>query len=313
MVVLHAKRSKSGLKCPLNHRDMAIVGDFRPAIIGRDGVLGLCAFDSRSHETIEISSTSASCEQQEGQISTSSSSLSPRLLSPLSNCSSSLNKSEENISSTLSESSALLSPSIKRRQEQTSVSSSKSPRLSSPSSRVSRLLPSSPSKQVISSSFECSSTSNTPTPNPSDLSGSFNEPPVQPKLANYPMNKDKSLFCLPYLAGSSNRGNFIELLEWTSGTDPVASSVLNDSAKNSTYLSPGIQNDLIALIASNIRQQITEKVRGSVFSLMVDESRDISGNQQLSVVVRVIDLEITANNNQTYRSSLFKEYFLGFI
>ncbi|CAF4044602.1 unnamed protein product, partial [Rotaria sp. Silwood1] len=284
-----------------------------------------------------ISSTSASCEQQEGQISTSSSSLSPRLLSPLSNCSSSLNKSEENIASTLSESSALLSPSIKRRQEQTSVSSPKSPRLSSPSSRVSRLLPSSPSseqekssslsssdviskspnerhqEQVISSSFECSSTSNTPTPNPSDLSGSFNEPPVQPKLANYPMNKDKSLFCLPYLAGSSNRGNFIELLEWTSGTDPVASSVLNDSAKNSTYLSPGIQNDLIALIASNIRQQITEKVRGSVFSLMVDESRDISGNQQLSVVVRVIDLEITANNNQTYRSSLFKEYFLGFI
>jgi hypothetical protein len=46
---------------------------------------------------------------------------------------------------------------------------------------------------------------------------------------------------------------------------------------------------------------------------MVDESRDISRNQQLSVVVRVIDLEITANNNQNCRSSLFKEYFLGFI
>jgi hypothetical protein len=75
-----------------------------------------------------------------------------------------------------------------------------------------------------------------------------------------------NLFCLSYPDRSSNRGNFIELLKWTSGTDPVASSVLNDSAKNSTYLSPGIQNNLIALIASNIRQQITEKVNLISFS-----------------------------------------------
>ncbi|CAF5224104.1 unnamed protein product, partial [Rotaria magnacalcarata] len=29
---------------------------------------------------------------------------------------------------------------------------------------------------------------------------------------------------------SANRGNFIELLNWASGTDPIASSILNDSA-----------------------------------------------------------------------------------
>lgn len=46
---------------------------------------------------------------------------------------------------------------------------------------------------------------------------------------------------------------------------------------------------------------------------MVDESRDISGNEQLSVVVRVIDHEITVNNERSYQSCLFKEYFLGFI
>ena len=45
---------------------------------------------------------------------------------------------------------------------------------------------------------------------------------------------------------------------------------------------------------------------------MVDESRDISGNEQLSVVVRVIDVDIKGNNDQNYQSSLFKEYFLGF-
>ncbi|CAF3654841.1 unnamed protein product [Rotaria socialis] len=60
---------------------------------------------------------------------------------------------------------------------------------------------------------------------------------------------------------SANRGNFIELLNWTSGTDPIASSILNDSAKNSTYLSPYIQNELISLLALHIRQQISEKER----------------------------------------------------
>ncbi|CAF4089460.1 unnamed protein product [Adineta steineri] len=394
--------------------------------------------DSLSNETMDISSTSINDEQQE-QISTYSSSLSPRLLSPSSNCFSPLDKPEENISSALFFSSMVLSPSNKRRQEQTSLSLPKSPRLSSPSSRVSQL--SSPSSsadqqekassllssdvisdQIESSSFESSASSNKPTLNPSDLSSSFNEPPTQPKLATYPLNKDKRCFRIQWLSqyswhsnsginlnnrnqsdayargfnswknalsrnqgfpkhelskshkqavvnfeeyivrkqssssvlqvldksrkevieqnrtklmkivsllhicgrqmiairghseseASSNRGNFIELLKWSSATDPIALSILNDSAKNSTYLSPSTQNNLVTLIASDIRQQIAQKISGCVFTLMVDESRDISGNQQLSVVVRVIDVEVTANNHQNCQS-LFKEYFVGFV
>jgi hypothetical protein len=46
---------------------------------------------------------------------------------------------------------------------------------------------------------------------------------------------------------------------------------------------------------------------------MADESRDISGREQLSVVVRIIDREVETNNDQNQQSSLFKEYFLGFI
>ncbi|CAF4660031.1 unnamed protein product [Rotaria socialis] len=45
---------------------------------------------------------------------------------------------------------------------------------------------------------------------------------------------------------------------------------------------------------------------------MVDESRDVSGHEQLSVVLRVVDIEIkTSDENQL--TSLFKEYFLGFV
>lgn len=46
---------------------------------------------------------------------------------------------------------------------------------------------------------------------------------------------------------------------------------------------------------------------------MADETRDVSGNEQLSIVVRVLDREVKANIDLNQRLSLFKEYFLGFV
>ncbi|CAF2139208.1 unnamed protein product [Rotaria magnacalcarata] len=112
---------------------------------------------------------------------------------------------------------------------------------------------------------------------------------------------------------SLNRGNFIELLRWASSTDPVALSILEDSDRNATYLSLCIQNELISLLANQIQQQISEKIKGCVFALMADESRDVSGCEQLSVVIRIIDRKVETNNDRNQYSSLFKEYFLGFV
>ncbi|CAF1300488.1 unnamed protein product [Rotaria magnacalcarata] len=108
-------------------------------------------------------------------------------------------------------------------------------------------------------------------------------------------------------------GNFIELLRWASSSDPVALSILEDSDRNATYLSLCIQNELISLLANQIQQQISEKIKGCVFALMADESRDVSGCEQLSVVIRVIDRKVETNNDRNQYSSLFKEYFLGFV
>ncbi len=41
------------------------------------------------------------------------------------------------------------------------------------------------------------------------------------------------------------------------------------------------------------------------FPRMVDEIRDISGNEQLNIVVRVIDSEVRANNNHCYSKNIF--------
>ncbi|CAM4819981.1 unnamed protein product [Rotaria magnacalcarata] len=90
---------------------------------------------------------------------------------------------------------------------------------------------------------------------------------------------------------SSNRENFIELLRWASSTDPVALSILEDSDRNATYLNPCIQNELISLLANQIQQQISEKIKGCVFALMADESRDVSGCEQLKYFLGFIKLD----------------------
>ena len=128
--------------------------------------------------------------------------------------------------------------------------------------------------------------------------------------------------CFTILFRCLNRGNFIELLHWASEIDKVVATMLNDSAKNATYLSSTIQNELIILLAEHIRKQIAEKVssvwfytkrffrsilflllsqiKGSFFPLMADETRDVSGHEQLSIVIEC--LSFTTNLVTTHAS-----------
>ncbi|CAF2962449.1 unnamed protein product [Rotaria sp. Silwood2] len=106
---------------------------------------------------------------------------------------------------------------------------------------------------------------------------------------------------------SLNRGNLLEILRWSSQTDPISREILEDTNKNATYLSHHIQNELISIMANQIRTQISEQVKGNFFSLMADESRDISGHEQLSIVIRVVI------DSPDTKADLVKEYFMGLI
>ncbi|CAF3499847.1 unnamed protein product [Rotaria socialis] len=101
---------------------------------------------------------------------------------------------------------------------------------------------------------------------------------------------------------SSNRGNFIEILQWASSTDSLVNSILNDSNSNSTYLSPTIQNEILNILADQIRRKISGEIKNRPFVLMADESKDITGKEQMSVVLRYVDAE-----NEIH------EHFMGFI
>lgn len=105
---------------------------------------------------------------------------------------------------------------------------------------------------------------------------------------------------------SINDGNFRALLRlrMKCGDQNLIKHTENMSL-NATYMSPTIQNELIAICGEVIQKEIVKDiVKAGVFSILVDETADISGNEQLSLCVRYTKKEETCY--------VTKEDFLGF-
>lgn len=76
-----------------------------------------------------------------------------------------------------------------------------------------------------------------------------------------------------------------------------------EGKKNATYMSPQIQNELINLCGSAVKDLILRDVKKScAYSILADETADISGKEQLSIGVRFFDEE----------KMMVCEEFLGF-
>ena len=84
-------------------------------------------------------------------------------------------------------------------------------------------------------------------------------------------------------------------------------SHLETAAHNANCLSPTIQNELLACIEIEIREQIVRQRNKSRFiSVMADETTDCGGTEQLALCVRYIHEEIIGKFEVC-------EDFLGFI
>ena len=89
--------------------------------------------------------------------------------------------------------------------------------------------------------------------------------------------------------GSSNPGNFRAIVELLSRHDHDLKRRMEFLPACVNYKSPEIQNELIELLGSMIRERICREVQQSgAFCLMCDESRDVSKDEQLAVVIRYV-------------------------
>ncbi|KAL4089882.1 hypothetical protein QTP88_024823 [Uroleucon formosanum] len=107
---------------------------------------------------------------------------------------------------------------------------------------------------------------------------------------------------------TSNEGNFNSLINFRiEAGDKILQSHLESSPKNSKYISARVQNEIIDITGKIILSRITNYLvkSQSFFSILADETADISGTEQLSIGIRYISFES--------ENPVVKEEFLGFV
>ena len=103
---------------------------------------------------------------------------------------------------------------------------------------------------------------------------------------------------------SLNKGNFLEILKLISSHDEIIKERLACGPRNAIYTSPIIQNELLHIMGEMVQTIICCKIReAGLFSILVDETKDISKKEQLTVVLRCIDP----------KEATIHEYFLTFV
>lgn len=89
---------------------------------------------------------------------------------------------------------------------------------------------------------------------------------------------------------STNKGNFIELLELIKRYDSVLSKHLGNSKQYAKYTSPKIQNEFLNLMAKDLQKDIICEINKSqFFSVVVDSTIDLSRVEQMSLSIRFVN------------------------
>ena len=101
---------------------------------------------------------------------------------------------------------------------------------------------------------------------------------------------------------SINPGNFKVLVSLLSKHDDVVRKRLTEGPRNATFLGHALQNELLAVMAGKVMEKIQAEVcEAHYYTIMADETRDISKKEQLSVLVRYV------------HNGLIHERFIGYI
>ncbi|GLU10719.1 hypothetical protein SLE2022_275050 [Rubroshorea leprosula] len=65
--------------------------------------------------------------------------------------------------------------------------------------------------------------------------------------------------------------------------------VLRNASQNAKYTSPTIQKEILQVFARKVQVEICKEIGDAKFCLIVDEARDESKREQMSIVVRFVD------------------------
>ncbi|CAH1994168.1 unnamed protein product [Acanthoscelides obtectus] len=110
----------------------------------------------------------------------------------------------------------------------------------------------------------------------------------------------------------SDSGNFMAILRLLSNYDATLKELLLKPKGEINYLSPTIQNEIISLLGTTVRNNIISEIKKAPFlTIILDTTQDLSKIDQLSVVFRYIS--VTENDDNVPKEIKICESFLGFI
>lgn len=87
---------------------------------------------------------------------------------------------------------------------------------------------------------------------------------------------------------SENEGNFTALLRMRSSSgDSCLKEHIESCSGNASYLSPAVQNEVVGICGTLIRDKIVSKINNArCFSVLADETTDVAGIEQLTIYAR---------------------------
>ena len=95
---------------------------------------------------------------------------------------------------------------------------------------------------------------------------------------------------LAFRGDSATEGNFMQLLMCRAEDVPELKKWLERPRNTNNYTSPEIQNEILKIMAHEIQREIVDEIRAvGVFSSIMDEARDESNLEQLTICLRAVD------------------------